>query len=68
MGIVVWLGPFILDMAYGLSSPRPGWLGPWIKESTLIWMSPQRKEKDPSVSLKVAKNMSKLVARAYITE
>ena len=31
-------------------------------------MRPQRKEKDPSVSLKLAKNISKLVSRGYIME
>ena len=43
-------------------------VGPWIKEDPLIWMSPRRLEKDPSVSLKVANKMIKLVSRGYITE
>ena len=31
-------------------------------------MGPQRREKNPSISLKVTRNMSKLVARGYIME
>ena len=43
-------------------------LGPWTKEDPSILMRPQSQEKDPSVSLKVIKNMSKLVSRGYITD
>ena len=31
-------------------------------------MIPQRRDKDPSISLKVVNNMRKLVSRGYITE
>ena len=37
-------------------------------ESPPRWMKPQRGENNPSVSLKVANKMRKLVARVYITE
>ena len=41
---------------------------PWIKEDLNRWVRPQRRENDPYVSLKVTKNMRKLVARGYIKE
>ena len=44
------------------------WVGLWIKESLPIWMRPQRRDNGPSVSLKVDKNMNKLVSRGYITK
>ena len=40
----------------------------WIKEAPPRWMRPQRREENPSVSLKVGNKTSKLVARSYITE
>ena len=43
-------------------------VSPWIKEAPPIWMRPQRRENDNSVSLKVANKIRKLVARGYITE
>ena len=36
---------------------------PCIKEDPKIWIKHQRRENDPSVSLKVDNKMSKLVAR-----
>ena len=44
------------------------WLGPWIKEVPPIWMRSQRREKYPSVSLKVNNRNRKLVDREYITK
>ena len=44
------------------------WVGLWIKESLPIWMRPQRRDNGPFVSLKVDKNMNKLVSRGYITK
>ena len=41
-------------------------VGTWIKEAPPIWTRPQRRENDPSLSLKVANNMRKLVARGTI--
>ena len=38
-------------------------VSPWIKEAPPIWMRPQRRENDHSVSLKVANKIRKLVAR-----
>ena len=43
-------------------------VSPWIKEAPPIWMRTQRRDNDPSVSLKVANNRSKLVSRGYIME
>ena len=43
-------------------------VGPWIKEAPPIFMSPHRQEKNPSLSLKVANNMSKTFSRGYIME
>ena len=43
-------------------------VGPWIKEAPPIWIRPQRRDNHPSVSLKVANKMGKLVTRGYIME
>ena len=64
----VYIGPILLDKNGGLSIKFWDGLGPWIKEYTPILMRNHRREKDPSVSLKVANKMRILVARAYITE
>ena len=43
-------------------------VGTWIKEAPLIWMRPQMRENDPSISLKATNKISKMVARSYIKE
>ena len=39
-----------------------------LKEAPPIWMRPQRRDNDPSVIIKVANKMNKLVDRGYIIE
>ena len=43
-------------------------VGPWIKEALPIYTGNQRRENNPSVSIKVNDKMSKLVSRGYIIE
>ena len=55
-----WPVGYVYQAQYGV--------GPCIKKYPPIWMRPQRREKYPSVSLKGANKMSKLVIRVSITE
>ena len=50
-----------------LDQARDG-VDPCIKEAPPRWMRPQRQDKYPYLSLKVANKMSKLVVRGYISE
>ena len=43
-------------------------VGTWIKEAPPIWTRPQRRENDPSLSLKVANNMRNWLPGARFPE
>ena len=55
-------------MECGLSTPSLGWIKSLDQGISAEMYEAQRRENDPSVRLKVAKKMSKLVSRGYIIE
>ena len=66
--IGVWIGPFILEMAYGLSIPIMVWGRSLDQGSSAEMNEAQEVRENHSVSLKVDKKMIKLISRGYITE
>ena len=62
------LSPFFWIWHVSYLDQSRGVVGTLIKEAPTRCMRPQRREKYPSVSLRMAKKMRKLVAEGYITE